>query len=107
MARPRSRSPQTDPRPHRIVGALRAMSLPGRFVLILVAVLALVEGYLFYFHHYPLVIGETDGIGYMVRSSAFFQLDPYHGPGYSWAIRVLRLAGLDPFHQRFALGRLE
>jgi hypothetical protein len=57
-----------------------------------------VELYLFAVHQFPLVALESDGIGYMRRASGpLFQLDPFHGPGYSWAIRLLSLGTSAPF----------
>jgi len=53
---------------------------------------------LFPLHELPATRPETDGIGYMLRSvGPLFQIADFHGPGYSWAIRVAVFLGLDLF----------
>lgn len=67
-------------------------------VAIVLVVFLLIEVILFRVHSFPLARGETDGIGYMARAAGpLFQADPFHGPGYSLAIRVVQSTGLAPF----------
>ncbi|MCD4654809.1 glycosyltransferase family 39 protein [bacterium] len=57
-----------------------------------------IQSALFVWHSFPLTLHETDGLHYMSRSSGdIFQLNAFHGPGYSFAIRLLRLTGLTVF----------
>ncbi|UCG50922.1 MAG: glycosyltransferase family 39 protein [Candidatus Latescibacterota bacterium] len=67
------------------------------FVFFLLIAMAILGTFLFVSHYYPVVGGETDGVFYMMRSSTFFSVDPYHGPGFPWAIRVVRFFGVPPF----------
>ena len=61
-------------------------------------VFLVIEIFLFRYHSYPQVLGETDGIGYMDRAAGpLFQADAFHGPGYSWAIRLGMMWGFSPF----------
>ena len=58
----------------------------------------LIECFLFHYHAFPLASAETDGIGYMHRATGpIFQANPFHGPGYSLAIRLVHSLGLDLF----------
>lgn len=58
----------------------------------------LIEGFLYYSHSVPFIRSETDGIGYMERATgSLFQLAPFHGPGYSFAIRLVTMLGFDTF----------
>lgn len=67
-------------------------------IVLILCVFVIIELVLFYLHSFPLTRGETDGIGYMVRATGpLFQVDPFHGPGYSLAIRVFQSMGMAPF----------
>ncbi len=70
------------------------------FPLICIVVLFIsLECYFSLLHTFPSIRKETDGIGYMERATAaLFQVDPFHGPGYSWAIRLIHfISGLSLF----------
>lgn len=69
-----------------------------RPVVLVLAVFLLAELCLYCYHSTPLASGETDGIGYMQRAQGpLFQMQPFHGPGYPLAIRLVHLAGPDLF----------
>ncbi len=59
----------------------------------------MVQGpHLFRYHSFPFVSAETDGIYYMLQATdPVLRADPFHGPGYSTAIRIGHTLGLDPF----------
>lgn len=66
---------------------------------LLILSFALAQLYLASVHDFPTTRFETDGISYMKRASGpLFTADPYHGPGYPLAIRLVRGATrLSPF----------
>jgi predicted membrane-bound mannosyltransferase len=67
-------------------------------IVLLLAVFVIIELSLFRLHSFPLTRGETDGIGYMDRATGpLFQAHPFHGPGYSTAIRAIQSIGVAPF----------
>ena len=70
----------------------------GPFAL-LILLFVVSQLYLASVHNFPTTRYETDGIHYLERAAgALFQVDPYHGPGYSLAIRLVRwLTRLSPF----------
>lgn len=84
---------------HRLDERFLAGALGKRLPIILVlCAFVLVELVLFHSHSFPLTRGETDGIGYMARATGpLFQVDPFHGPGYSLAIKVFQSMGMAPF----------
>lgn len=58
----------------------------------------LIEIWIFNRHDFPLIREETDGIHYMSRAMhAPFFIHAFHGPVYSWCIRLLTLIGMSPF----------
>jgi len=60
------------------------------YIICIITLFVLAECYFASLHTFPAIRKETDGIGYMIRATeALFRLDPYHGPGYSWAIRLV------------------
>ena len=74
-----------------------------RPLLIILLVFLLIEVVLFVLHTVPSVWVEIDGIGYMSRATgSVLQASPFHGPGYSCAIRLLHGLGIE----LFAAGKL-
>jgi hypothetical protein len=86
------------PASDKVRGFFGSYSQPKHLLILLIAAFVAYEAVMFFYHFFPLVQGESDGVGYMHRSFGnFFRLDPYHGPGYSWAILFVRFFGIDPF----------
>jgi hypothetical protein len=60
-------------------------------LILLAVILLFAELFLFVQHDFPLILGETDGIGYMERSSEIFQVEQRYAE-----FRAHRLLGMRP-----------
>lgn len=75
-----------------------SLLMKHKFLFLLLIIFIFSQILLFLYHFFPLTHGETDGIGYMTNATGqFFHLDAFHGPGYSFAIRLVNFLGVDLF----------
>ncbi len=72
--------------------------LKNRGFFIAVVLFLLFASVLYFRHQVPLISYEADAIGYMARAeSSWLTTHPFHGPAYSWAIKIMMLSGMDAF----------
>ncbi|MBD3385484.1 hypothetical protein GF407_11235 [candidate division KSB1 bacterium] len=72
--------------------------LKNGWFFIAAALFLLFASVLYFRHQIPLISYEADAIGYMARAeSSWLTAHPFHGPAYSWAIKIMMFSGVDAF----------